>query len=476
MRYKLQDICNMQSGGTPKRGVEKYYNGTIPWATITDFGNTVNEEILETKEYITQLGLASINNRLFKKGTLLLAMYGSVGKTAISGIELSTNQAILGIKAKDESILNIRFLKYWFDYNKAFIYSQGKGATLHNISLTVVKRQIIELPDIQTQNKIVVLLDKTSLLVRKREESIELLDKLVRATFLDMFGDPIKSTRISTRIPIGKLGDWKSGGTPSRGIQEYFTGEIPWVTSGELNEIYIDNTKEKITQKALENSNAKLIEIGSLLLGMYDTAALKSSITKRAVACNQAIAYTKLNDTLCDTHFVYYNIQLGKDYFKSQQRGVRQQNLNLSMIKGIEILYPSLAKQKEFSNIVINVLSKKQHLIQSQNQIFNLTKSIFQKAFNSQLSFNIDFELDALIREIDMKNKENDLSKIVSDIAYLQRLIDKLNSQEFIEKDLYDKAKHGVFQLLKAGDKVEQIVKKTKVNDIEETSLILSLK
>ena len=83
---------------------------------------------------------------------------------------------------------------------------------------------------------------------------------------------------------------------------------------------------------------------------------------------------------------------------------------------------------------------------------------------------------DALINEIDLHKKENDLSKIVGDIAYLQRLVDKLNSQEFKEKDLYDKAKHGVFQLLKAGDKVEQIVKKTIINDKEETSLILSLK
>lgn len=415
-----------------------------------------------------------INKSQFNTRALV---FGTGGKASIhladGRFSVSTDCLIASSK---QEYVNIKFAFYYLYGNMHLLERGFKGAGLKHISKKYIENLDIPIPPIETQNKIVTVLDKACSLIIKREESIELLDKLIRYTFLEMFGDPIKSTRISTRISIGKLGDWKSGGTPSRGIQEYFTGEIPWVTSGELNEIYIDNTKEKITQKALENSNAKLIEIGSLLLGMYDTAALKSSITKKVVACNQAIAYAKLNDTLCDTHFVYFNIQLGRDYFKSQQRGVRQQNLNLSMIKGIEILYPSLAKQKEFSNIVITLHSKKQHLVQSQDQTLNLTKSIFQKAFNSQLSFNIDFELDALISEIDLHRKENDLSKIVGDIAYLQRLVDKINSQEFKEKDLYDKAKHGVFQLLKAGDKVEQIVKKTIINDKEETSLILSLK
>ncbi|UVR27181.1 hypothetical protein NXY22_06420 [Parabacteroides distasonis] len=61
-----------------------------------------------------------------------------------------------------------------------------------------------------------------------------------------------------------------------------------------------------------------------------------------------------------------------------------------------------------------------------------------------------------------MEKKVNDLSKITSDIAYLQRLIDKINYNEFEDRDLYNKAKHAIFQLLKEGDKVEQVYNENK--------------
>ena len=69
-----------------------------------------------------------------------------------------------------------------------------------------------------------------------------------------------------------------------------------------------------------------------------------------------------------------------------------------------------------------------------------------------------------MIREIDIQKKENDLSKITGDIAYLQRLIDKLNNQEFKEKDLYDKAKHGVFQLMAVREEERMVVQEYNEN------------
>lgn len=65
-----------------------------------------------------------------------------------------------------------------------------------------------------------------------------------------------------------------------------------------------------------------------------------------------------------------------------------------------------------------------------------------------------------MIREIDLQKKENDLSRISGDIAYLQRLVDKLNAQEFVEKDLYDKAKHAAFQLMEVKAEKRQITQK----------------
>lgn len=363
---------------------------------------------------------------------------------------------------------------YYYLFGNIHLLERGfKGAGLKHISKKYIENLDIPILPIETQNKIVAILDKSTTLITKREQSIVILDELLRATFIDMFGDPCQSSKISKRISLGELGNWKSGGTPSRANQDYFKGNIPWVTSGELNDMFISEAKEKITKKALDSSNAKFIEVGSLLLGMYDTAALKSSITAKELTCNQAIAYARLDDTLCDAKFVYYNIQLGKDFFKSQQRGVRQQNLNLSMIKAIKILFPSLNEQKVFSKFAEKTYSQKQGLVENQTQLQNLSNAIIQNVFNGRLNFNVDFELDALIKEIDLQKKENDLSKIAGDIAYLQRLVDKLNNQEFKEKDLYDKAKHSVFQLMAERQEDRKVVQ---VYDENSKSLKLALK
>src|SRR5690606_24960569 len=118
---------------------------------------------------------------------------------------------------------------------------------------------------------------------------------------------------------------------PSRTIDSYFKGDIPWFSSGELNNMFIYESKEKISKLAIEKTSAKHIESGSLLIGMYDTAALKSSITKINASCNQAIASAKLNEKKCTPVYVYFAIQIGREFHLSKRRGVRQRNLNLAM-------------------------------------------------------------------------------------------------------------------------------------------------
>lgn len=474
-KFKLKKIAKVGAGNSaPDK--DDFSDFGIPFIRAGSLAYLAKGESIEKCEKVDIQLAKEYNLKLFPKRSILFAKSGMSAKMG-RVYELPVDAYVvshLAVINPNAEIVNPSYLKYFFLFRPPFHLI--KDDAYPSIKLSDIEKIEIELPDIETQNKIVAVLDKASSLISKREQTIKLLDELLRATFLDLFGDPSQSTKILKRISLGELGNWKSGGTPSRGNINSFEGDIPWVTSGELNDLYISDTKEKITQEAIENSNAKLIEVGSLLLGMYDTAALKSSLSTIELTCNQAIAYAKLDEKKCNPKFVYYNIQLGKDFFKSQQRGVRQQNMNLSMIKGIKILYPNIDEQNKFSNYVDKIYSYKQILIEDKTLLLDLQNSILQKVFNGELNFNIDIELDALIKEIDLQKKENDLSKIISDIAYLQRLIDKLNNQEFEERDLYDKAKHAVFQLLKEGDKIEQTIIKTKLEDKEVSSLILSLK
>ena len=176
-----------------------------------------------------------------------------------------------------------------------------------------------------------------------------------KSRFNEIFGDPVLNEMGWEKHALKEFGIWKSGGTPKRNEEKYFRGRIPWITSGELEHKYIDDSFEKITEKAIESSSAKIIEKGSLLLGMYDTAGLKSSINTKVMSCNQAIAFAKLDDKITNTIYVYYVIQNLRSMLLNQQRGVRQKNFNLSMIKNIAIPLPPLSLQNEFAEFVAQV-------------------------------------------------------------------------------------------------------------------------
>jgi type I restriction enzyme S subunit len=150
---------------------------------------------------------------------------------------------------------------------------------------------------------------------------------------------------------LGEIAEVQSGGTPLKSRNEYWFGDIPWYSSGELNETFTKAPKELITPKGLEESNAKLFPKGSLLIGMYDTAALKMSILDRDAAFNQAIAGVKPNEKI-DLKFILYAVNSRKFEILNQRRGVRQKNLSLAKIKNIALPIPPLPEQKRIVAIL----------------------------------------------------------------------------------------------------------------------------
>ncbi|MFK2912761.1 restriction endonuclease subunit S [Pseudomonas sp. 3HC3] len=186
----LDNVCSIQSGGTPNRGTESYWGGSIPWAKISDLEGSGNGYISDTDEYISEEGLEAIRGRIFDDGTLLFAMYGSVGKSAIVRGSISTNQAILGIKP-DASRLDLNYLKFWLRSQQPKFDRDAQGVAQKNLSAGYVRSLEIPLPPLPEQKRIAAILDKADAIRRKRQQAIQLADDFLRAVFLDMFGDPV---------------------------------------------------------------------------------------------------------------------------------------------------------------------------------------------------------------------------------------------------------------------------------------------
>lgn len=353
-KVKLGDLGKIITGNTPSKKLLEFYNSNdIPFIKPDDFKTT--DEISTSKgnkNYISEN--ARNNARIVPKNSVLVTCIGIIGKVMISESELSFNQQINAF-VPNELILS-KYLAYLLLYNKPKLDFISNAPVVPIINKTQFSEfEVTFHEDIDVQEKIIQNLENLDNQILKRRHQSKLLLNLVKSRFNEMFGDPVLNEMGWEKHALKEFGIWKSGGTPKKNEEKYFRGHIPWITSGELEHKYIDDSSEKITEKAIECSSAKIIEKGSLLLGMYDTAGLKSSINTKVMSCNQAIAFAKLDDKITNTIYVYYVIQNLRSMLLNQQRGVRQKNFNLSMIKNIAIPLPPLTLQNEFADFVAQV-------------------------------------------------------------------------------------------------------------------------
>ena len=278
--------------------------------------------------------------------------------------------------------------KYVFFYFKSFwkqqVSNKQYGSATNYIRLDNITDFKIPLPDLKTQQEIAHVLEQADKARQQRKVANALTDQFLQSSFLFFFGDPVKNEKGWETNVLEELGDWQSGGTPSRQVPKYFKGDIPWYSSGELNEMFVSKSDECITKDAIKSSSAKLLEPNTLLLGMYDTAALKSSITTNLSSCNQAIAASKLEFGKADIFYVYHAIQYGKEHFRSQQRGVRQKNLNLTMIRQIKLPIPPLSIQQQFAGIVTQAEQLRQKQRESERELENLFQGLLQRYFEEE--------------------------------------------------------------------------------------------
>jgi type I restriction enzyme S subunit len=388
-------------------------------------------------------------------------IFGTGGSASIhfAGEPFSTStDCIVAITKSQE--LNAKFVYYYLLGNIHILERGFKGAGLKHTSKKYIENIDIPVLPFETQNKIVAVLDKASSLVSKRNDTIKLLNDLHRATFIDLFGDPVINLKNWDLFPLSKIGTFSSGGTPSKENSAYWQGTFPWISPKDMKSDYLNDSINHISEIVFKETSLKKIETKSILIvvrGMILAHSFPVAINNIPVAINQDMKAILPSENYLPEYLLSC-LQIMKDwilqYVSTAAHGTKK--LNADSLEKIMIPCPPMNNQIVFKDINKKYLKTRDRLFKGQNEIKNLHNSILQKVFNGELNFNIDIELDALIKEIDLQKKENDLSKIITDFAYLQRLIDRLNSQEFKERDLYDKAKHAVFQLLRENNKIAQ--------------------
>ena len=185
---KLGDICTFQSGGTPSKSNSEYFNGSIPWiTTVALTGDYIDKN--DAVDWITDKAIQESAAKIVPENSIMVGTRVGIGKVAINAVPMSTSQDIVSLINIDDAKWDKKFLCKVILARNNVLLSQARGATIKGIKIdTLAKLEIPEIP-LNEQRRISAVLDKVSGLIAKRREQLDKLDELVKARFVEMFGD-----------------------------------------------------------------------------------------------------------------------------------------------------------------------------------------------------------------------------------------------------------------------------------------------
>lgn len=186
-----------------------------------------------------------------------------------------------------------------------------------------------------------------------------------------------------------EIAQWGSGGTPSRKVSEYYNGDISWVKTGELNDDYIFETEEHITQEAISHSSAKIYPTDTVVIAMYGATIGKVGILGIPAATNQACACAIVKPST-DYKYLFYYAQSQKDDFIKKGKGGAQPNISQEIIKFHQFPLPPLAEQQSIVDRIESLFAKLDEAKEKAQAVvdsFETRKAaILHKAFTGELT------------------------------------------------------------------------------------------
>ncbi len=362
----LSSVSNIKMGQSPPSNSYNQSEQGLPFFQgNADFG----EKNPKIRYYCTE------PTKIADRGDILISVRAPVGSLNVSNIRCCVGRGLAAINANDNCSQD--FLYYLLQKSGNQLKRVASGSTFEAINQNDLKHAIIPLPPLPEQQKIASILSSVDETIEKTGALIEKYRQIKKGLMSDLLTKGIDEQgrvrsedthefkdSVLERVPVEwecpKLGeiykDLTTGSTPSRTKPQYFKGNILWVTSGELKYKIITNTKEKITQKAVEQTNLKLYPPGTFFIAITGleaegTRGSCAIIGKSATTNQSCMAF--LSNKKIDTIYLYqYYLHYGNSLIYQYSQGTKQQSLNGKIVKQIHIPLPPLPEQKRIAKIL----------------------------------------------------------------------------------------------------------------------------
>ncbi|QLB13280.1 type I restriction enzyme S subunit [Bisgaardia hudsonensis] len=402
-KANLSEVMNIIGGGTPKRNIAEYWNGTIPWLSVADF-NEDRRYVSSSKESITNLGLKNSSTKILKRGSLIISARGTVGCIAQLKADMAFNQSCYGLEGKS-GILDNDFLYYLLKNNIKKLKKNTHGAVFDTITKETFEHIEIEYPLLEKQKEISKLLGSFDDKIELNTQTNQTLEQIAQAIFKSWFVDfdPVKAKMdvlahggtveqaelqamqiisgktaeeleqmqrtnpeeyktlekttalFPSEMVESKLGDipkgWEvqqikdigfivCGKTPSKQNPNFYGGDIPFIKIPDMHgNTFITKTNEYLSKEGADSQKTKYLPKGSICVSCIATVGKVSIVTKPSQTNQQINSIIPNNDYLTEFLYFYMN-ELEDEFYSLASGGSATLNMNTRVFSSIKLLKP----------------------------------------------------------------------------------------------------------------------------------------
>lgn len=368
----LGEVCSLQIGGTPSRENKTYFEGNIPWVSVRELNNNV---ITDTTEKLSEAGVKNSNVKLVKKGSILMSFKLSVGKLSIAGIDLYTNEAIVGINSLDPNYLQNMYIYYYlsgFEFQNLTSGCIGQG-NLNKESLSNIP---IPIPSLEKQQEIINKCQQYDQKIKLLQTNIE-NNNQVRPIIKELYIDTLFNgeTKKLGEICELKAGKFTTSSNNPDGKYPFYTGnaENP---SHRHDDYCFDGQEYLILTKdgsVYGEANVDTRGIGKTYYAFGKSAGTSGQVS---IYCQNQISVKYL---------YYYLSSVRSDIIKLASTSNGLGHISIESLRDINVPVPTLEKQIEIiarfeqidkqnnllSETIIKVEQVKKEYL---NQYFNITE------------------------------------------------------------------------------------------------------
>jgi type I restriction enzyme S subunit len=324
-------------------------------------------------------------SRIAEPGDLIICVRATIGDLNWADRRYCLGRGVAGIRI-DKRLTDAAYLARVLDAKRHDLAKLGTGSTFPAIRRADLEGFQIPLPTLPEQKRIAAILDAADALRAKRRESIEQLDSLVQATFMEMFGDPVANPKGWNVRKLGDICDVRDGTHDS---PKYVDAGFPLLTSKNFASGQVDYTGAKLISEDdyWQINKRSAVGIGDLVMPMIGTIGNPVLITSKPDFAIKNVALIKFTADSPDQH--YLRALLCSSYFDhvtaKANRGGTQKFVALKDLRGLPIPIPTRESQNRFASIVESIEQQKTRLKAHLAELDTLFASLQSRAFNGEL-------------------------------------------------------------------------------------------